>query len=64
MKITKVSVLHVHMIQTDPGEKGQRPILVRIDTDEGIYGIGEIGMAYGCGGTAAVGMVRDLATLV
>ena len=35
MKITKVSVLHVHMIQTDPGEKGQRPILVRIDTDEG-----------------------------
>ena len=64
MKITKVSVLHVHMIQTDPGEKGQRPILVRIDTDEGIYGIGEIGMAYGCGGTAAVGMVRDLATKI
>jgi mandelate racemase len=60
MKITQVEVFHVHRL---PGSK-QRPILVRIDTDEGIYGIGEIGMAYGSGGTAAYGMVKDLAELI
>lgn len=59
MKITKVTVFHVHPIQSAPGDGYQRPILLRIDTDEGIYGVGEVGMAYGTGGTAAVGIVCD-----
>src|SRR5690242_21856383 len=29
-------------------------------TDEGINGVGEAGIAYGIGGTAAAGMVKDL----
>ena len=64
MKITKVSILYVHNIKTDSSQAGQRPILLRIDTDEGIYGIGEVGMAYGTGGHAAVGMVRDYAEMI
>lgn len=62
MKITQIQAIHIHPLKTDPTEKnGQRPILVRIDTDEGIYGIGEVGMAYGVGSTAAFGMVQDYA---
>ncbi|MCI9155746.1 MAG: mandelate racemase/muconate lactonizing enzyme family protein [Lawsonibacter sp.] len=64
MKITKVTILYVHSIKTDASQSGQRPILLRIDTDKGIYGIGEVGMAYGTGGHAAVGMLRDYAEMI
>ncbi len=60
MKVTKVSVYHVHLRPTT----GQRPILVRIDTDEGIFGVGEVGLAYGVGGSAGAAMVKDLASRV
>lgn len=40
------------------------PVIVRIDTDEGISGIGEAAIAYGLGGTAAAGMIKDLATRI
>jgi mandelate racemase len=60
MKITQVEIFHVHK---RPGS-GQRPILIRIDTDEGIYGVGEAGMAYGVGGSAAAGMIKDLSRLI
>lgn len=60
MKITQVEVLHIHEIATD-GHKGQRPIIVRIDTDEGIYGLGEVGLAYGSASRAAFGIIQDLA---
>lgn len=36
------------------------PIVVQIFTDEGLTGLGEAGVAYGIGGTAAAGMVKDL----
>ncbi|MDR3348506.1 MAG: mandelate racemase/muconate lactonizing enzyme family protein [Acidaminococcales bacterium] len=60
MKITQVEIFHVHKLPNS----GQRPVLTRIDTDEGIYGIGEAGMAYGAGGSAAAAMIKDLAPLV
>ncbi len=60
MKITQVEIFHVHTRQGT----GQRPILVKIDTDEGFYGVGEAGMAYGVGGRAAFGMIRDLSPLI
>ena len=59
MKITKIDLLYC-----DPVEGGWRPSLCRIYTDEGIYGDGEAGMAYGIGGTAAYGMICDLAELI
>jgi len=60
MKITKVDVFRLH----SSNNKINSPIGCRIFTDEGIYGDGEAGMAYGIGGTAAFGMVCDLAELV
>lgn len=38
-----------------------RPIVVELITDEGVTGIGEAGVAYGCGNHAAAGMLKDLA---
>ena len=35
------------------------PVLLELVTDEGFSGIGEAGVAYGVGGTAAAGMVKD-----
>ena len=58
MKITKVDVWVL-----DAGEqKGNRyPICCRVYTDEGLYGDGEAGIAYGSGYRAAFGMIQDLA---
>lgn len=36
------------------------PVLVELFTDEGLVGIGEAAIAYGLGGTAAAGMLKDL----
>lgn len=60
MKITQVEIFHVHRRP----QSGQRPILVKISTDEGIYGLGEAGMAYGKGGSGAVGTIKDFASLI
>ncbi|MDR1741984.1 MAG: mandelate racemase/muconate lactonizing enzyme family protein [Synergistaceae bacterium] len=60
MRVVQVEVFHVHRRPNS----GQRPILVRVDTDEGVHGVGEAGMAYGVGGSAAVGMIKDLAALL
>jgi L-alanine-DL-glutamate epimerase-like enolase superfamily enzyme len=40
------------------------PIVVRINTDEGISGFGEAGLAYGNAQTAAFGMVQDYARMI
>lgn len=37
-----------------------RPVIVKVETDEGVYGIGEAAIAYGVGATAAAGMIKDL----
>jgi galactonate dehydratase len=38
----------------------RRPVLLEILTDEGIAGIGEAGLAYGLGGTAAAAMIKEM----
>ncbi|MDD5338857.1 MAG: mandelate racemase/muconate lactonizing enzyme family protein [Dehalococcoidales bacterium] len=37
------------------------PVMVRINTDDGISGLGEVGLAYGTGHTAGAGYVKNLA---
>jgi galactonate dehydratase len=54
MMITKVKV---YLVTTGR----LHPVLVEVLTDEGITGIGEAAITYGLGGTAAAGMVKDLA---
>lgn len=36
------------------------PVVIRVKTDEGIDGLGEIGLAYGAGHSAGAGMLKDL----
>mgnify|MGYP001015830014 CR=1 FL=1 len=55
MKITAVDIYDVAM------GFGWNPILLRVLTDEGIEGVGEVSLAYGAGSLAAVGMLRQLA---
>ena len=62
MKITSIDAL-----QLPSGNKGATtrgawsPVLVRVNTDEGICGWGEAGLAYGKGWRAGRGMIQDFA---
>ncbi len=40
------------------------PILAEVETADGLTGIGEAAIAYGHGGTAAAGMIKDLAETI
>ena len=60
MRITNVEIFDCDLKLRDPKMKRFNPVLIRINTDEGISGIGEAGVAYGAGAKAAVGMLRDL----
>ena len=55
MKITEVEIFNV------PLTSGPKPVIVRIYTDEGISGLGEVGLAYGAGDFAGREMVCTLA---
>ncbi|MBY0335064.1 MAG: mandelate racemase/muconate lactonizing enzyme family protein [Acetobacteraceae bacterium] len=59
----KISALRVHRAAFQPmGEGAQHAVLiVEVDTDEGVSGVGEIGLAYGTGGRGAAQIVLDLA---
>jgi L-alanine-DL-glutamate epimerase-like enolase superfamily enzyme len=37
------------------------PVIIRVNTDEGISGLGEVGLAYGTGHSGGAGYVRNLA---
>ncbi len=40
------------------------PIIIKIETDEGLYGLGEVGLAYGNAAKAAVGILRDFSSAI
>jgi galactonate dehydratase len=60
MKITKIDVFRLPTANS----KMNSPVGCRIYTDTGLYGDGEAGMAYGVGGSAAFGMICDLAEIL
>lgn len=68
MKITSVEVLLINATINLAGKDGMsrpwRPIIVKVNTDKGVHGYGEVGMAYGVGATAGWGMAKDLAGLI
>ena len=53
----KVTGVRIYLIEVG----GRHPVLAQVLTDKGITGIGEAAIAYGLGGTAAAGMIKDLA---
>lgn len=62
MKITSVEVFRVKCDLE--GVPSWAPIVVKINTDEGICGFGEVGVSYGIGQTAGWGMAKDLAAII
>ncbi|RKK03997.1 mandelate racemase/muconate lactonizing enzyme family protein [Pseudoroseomonas wenyumeiae] len=52
----RITELRISIVQT----ARLHPVVVEIRTSEGITGIGEAGIAYGLGATAAAGMLRDI----
>ncbi|AYD04527.1 mandelate racemase/muconate lactonizing enzyme family protein [Neorhizobium sp. NCHU2750] len=52
----KIKTANIYLIESG----GIRPIILELITDDGTVGIGEAGVAYGIGGTAAAGMLKDI----
>ncbi len=63
MKIVSVEVISVYNNFRSANSKWS-PIVVKINTDAGISGFGEVSLAYGKGASAGFGMVEDLAPLL
>jgi galactonate dehydratase len=59
MKISEVEIFDVKL--RDSIGRKNNPVILRVHTDEGISGLGEVALAYGVGASAGLGMVRELA---
>jgi len=57
MKITQVEIFDIHC----PDRTVWNPVFIRITTDEGISGVGEAGLAYDLGHSAAAAMIKEFA---
>jgi galactonate dehydratase len=60
MKITKVTVYR-YALPTMREGSAQSPIFLEMETDEGLSGVGELGLAYGAGARAAADLVLEFA---
>lgn len=60
-KITSVDIFDMSSIQ---GLSGCAPICIRVNTDKGISGFGEVGVAYGRAHNAGVGIAKDFAKFI
>lgn len=57
MRIISVEIWEIQ----NSGQPFDHPIIIRVNTDEGISGLGEVGLAYGTGHSAGIGYVKNLA---
>ena len=60
MKISSVDILRLK----EHPEHGQTPVLVRINTDEGIYGYGEAGVSIGNYSLGSIEILRSFARVI
>ncbi|GLB30843.1 racemase [Lacrimispora amygdalina] len=61
MKITSMDVM---ALEKDNGCGGSRPVICRINTDEGFYGLGEAAVAIGTGARGAYELLKDFGPLI
>jgi galactonate dehydratase len=64
MKITSIDVMQVPSGNAGSKRGAWSPVIVRVNTDEGISGFGEAGLAYGKGWRAGFGIVQDFAEAI
>ncbi len=57
MKVTSVEIWDT----SSPMQATWHPVIIRVNTDEGISGLGEVGLAYGTGHSGGAGYVKNLA---
>jgi galactonate dehydratase len=57
MRVTSVDIWDTNI----PSLPWHHPVIIRVNTDEGISGLGEVGLAYGTGHSGGAGYVKDLA---
>ena len=60
MKITSVDIWDTDVVLA-PNWQPWHPVIIKINTDEGINGLGEVGLAYGSGHSGGAGYVKNLA---
>lgn len=67
MKITSVEVYRFQYetaVMPNGRRRIDRPVVCKVNTDEGISGYGEAAVSWGKASPAAIGMIKDLANLV
>lgn len=64
MKIVSVDCMIIDSGNPCKGRNTWNPVIIRINTDEGISGFGEVGVAYGKGFRAGFGMIQDFAEVI
>ena len=60
MKVTNLEIFDIYFEEEKIIQPYWHPIIMRVHTDEGITGLGEVGLAYGTGHSAAVGMAKNM----
>lgn len=61
MKITSIEIFDIDNNKVIAGGTTWNPVVVKVNTDEGISGFGESGLAYGDASKASAAILRDLA---
>jgi len=66
LKITSLEILLIHSFieGNDNKKRPWSPVVAKVNTDEGIYGLGEVALAYGKAANAGFGILKDFAPLV
>src|SRR6478735_5224979 len=64
MKIVSVDVMKVSSGNSGSSRGEWSPVVVRVNTDDGISGFGEVGLAYGKGWRGVYGMVQDFSEMI
>lgn len=66
MKIIKIELLLLNSFVegVDKSKRPWRPVIAKVYTDEGLYGLGECALAYGKGAYAGFGMLKELAPML
>ena len=57
----KIISADIYSCDVNPANGNWIPVLLRLRTDEGIDGVGELALAYGTGSEAGVGMLKQMA---
>lgn len=59
-----MKIKNIEVFLLDGGSPGWRPIVCRVNTDEGIYGYGEASVGFDTGASASYNMIKEVAPFV